>query len=89
MDKRFFQLVFTPFFSSAMEGTDSRIPWQANIDGMVERLEEMPDKLKLELLAGLELELKATVAKLPRIPKDLQDSFKLKIEAIQEVLNSF
>lgn len=89
MDKRFFQLVFTPFFSCAMQGTDCHIPWERNNALMVQRLKEMPANLRAELLLGLQLEKKATEAKLPRIPKDLQIDFELKIAAIDKILQSF
>ena len=50
-DKRFFQLVFTPFVSSAMSGD---IDPKANMEIMLDRMVEMPDKLRSELVAGLE-----------------------------------
>ena len=72
-----------------MQGTDCHIPWERNNALMIKRLEEMPAKLRDELLLGLELEKKATELKLPRIPKDLQIDFQLKIEAIKKILQYF
>jgi hypothetical protein len=89
MDKKFFQLVFTPFFSCAMQGTDCHIPWERNNQLMIKRLKEMPDTIRAELLDGLRIELKATEAKIPRIAQDLQIDFQLKVEAIKKILQSF
>ena len=72
-----------------MQGTDCDIPWMQNNDLMIKRLKAMPEKIRGELLAGLELELIATTAKLPRLAKDLQIDFELKIQAIKKILQAF
>jgi len=83
------QLLFTPFFSAAMQGTDSHIPGQEYINIMVKRIKEIKAPLQTEVLLYLAAELENTVRKLPSIPRDLRDDFKLKIEAIKKVLEEF
>lgn len=87
MDKRFFQLVFTPFFSSAMGGDDVKL--DQNIKVMVKRLKDMPENLRNELLLGLAREVEETARKLPTLKPDIKLAFKAKIEAIKALLDEF
>ena len=91
MDKRFFQLIFTPYFSSAMGLLDGADIARYKIDQhvMIDRLKAMSAKTRQELLLGLAQEKENTIKKLPSIPADLRDAFKMKIAAIQDLLDEF
>jgi len=89
MDIKFQQLIFTPFFSGAMQGTDSDIKWETNIQIMVKRIKAMPQRMQDESLLYLAGEIERTARKLSGTSNDLRISFKLKIEAIKKVLEEF
>lgn len=83
-DKRFFQLVFTPFISSAVSGD---IDPRRNHKIMLDRMKEMPDKLRRDLIAGLKAELKVSQIKLRNLPSDLKGPYSKKISAIENLLD--
>jgi len=83
-DKRFFQLIFTPFLSNVISGD---IDQKINTEIMLQRLKEMPDKLRRDLVAGLEVELKVSAIKLRSLPSNLKALYQKKIDAIQEILD--
>lgn len=82
-DKRFFQLVFTPFISTAISGDMDAMK---NIDLMADRMREMPDKLRKDLIAGLEAELTVSKIKSRNLPSDLRTAYSRKIDAIEALL---
>lgn len=83
-DKRFFQLIFTPFLSNVMSGD---IDQKINTIIMLDRLKEMPEKLRKDLVASLEVELKVSAIKLRSLPGNLKPLYQKKIDAIQELLD--
>lgn len=82
-DKRFFQLVFTPFVSAAMSGD---IDPKANMEIMLDRMKEMPERLRNDLVAGLEAELKVSQLKSRNLPSNLRTMYAKKIDAIETLL---
>jgi hypothetical protein len=82
-DKRFFQLVFTPFISSAISGD---IDPRKNHELMLQRMKEMPDKLRNDLIAGLKAEIKVAAIKQRNLPSDIRTLYARKIEAIGTLL---
>lgn len=83
-DKRFFQLIFTPFISGVISGD---IDQKINTQIMLDRLKDMPEKLRNDLIAGLEAELKVSAIKLRNLPSNLKTLYTKKIVAIQDLLD--
>lgn len=85
-DPRFFQLVFSPFISNAVSG---QIDPRRNHQIMLDRMKEMPEKLRNDLIAGLQAELKVSAIKMRTLPSNLKPLYDKKIQAIAVLLADF
>ncbi len=88
MDKRFFDLILTPFFSCAMQGLNCKPSWYENVRLTADRINTLPASVRKDLLNGLKKELEHTERKLNSVSAAVRDDLKLKIEAIKELSKS-
>lgn len=81
-DKKFYQLIFAPFLSAAMNGDDARL----NMDVMAKRMKEMSPELRADLVAALKIDMKESQIKIRSLPSSLGAMYRRKINAIETLL---